>query len=313
MAAHGGKAIDAKEVFDLVSGNTLLMEANDFTSSMYFHPDGNLHARAESMTADDQDRGNWDINGENQLCFKFKTWYYGDMRCFDVYRENGKNSYVLFYGNGAFAYSAKPSSGDTAHLYKSDKPTKKDSYLRESLAAGSTGSAAQPAATPVPAPAPDKKDSYLREKLATGKTAETSKEDATLSEAAVEPTEEPADLASDEEIGHTVKVMAKNCPNCNLEKADLRQANLVGANLKGANLKGADLSRANLRRADLSGADLSGAVLLNTNLPGANLQNAILTGADFSGSNLIKADFTGAKTSNTILTNAHLEGVKGLK
>lgn len=316
MTAKGSAPLAAKQIFDLVSGNTLYMEALDFNSHMYFQPDGNIVARGEAMTADDTDKGEWDINGDNQLCLKFKVWYYGEMRCYAVYPDVGKNTYALFRDNGAIAFNAKSFTGDSAHLFKASKSTQKDTFLRQSMA---TGQAPAPTPAPVAAPAPapqqaaetNSKDSYLRESLAAGQ-AVASPQEAEAPAPSGQNTA-TATAVSDAEVEHTVKSMAKNCPGCNLEKSDLRQADLVGANLKGANLKGADLSRANLRRADLEGANLVGAVLLSANLPGANLKGADLTDADFTGANLIKADFTGAKTGNMVLTNAHLEGVKGLK
>jgi hypothetical protein len=311
MAAKGATPLAAKQIFDLVSGNSLHMEAIDFNSHMYFQPDGKISARAESMTADDTDTGGWDINGENQLCLKFKVWYYGEMRCYSVYPDDGKNKYALFLNNGALAYNAKSLSGDAAHLYQAPGSTKKDTFLRESLTTGKTPPTPVAAAVPPQTPEPANKTAYLRESLAAGQSAAAPQE--TETPAAVDQKNEDSPAVPAAEIEHTVKSTAKNCPGCNLEKSDLRQADLVGANLKGANLKGADLSRANLRRANLEGANLTGAFLLNTNLPGANLKGANLTDADLTGANLTKADFTGAKTSNMILTNAHLDGVQGLK
>lgn len=317
MAGKGGVPLAAKPIFDLISGNTLYLESIDFNAHIYFQPDGNFLAHGEAIVDTDADKGGWDINGDNQLCLKFKTWYYGEMRCYAIYPDTKPNEYVLFRDNGAIAYNAKASSGDSAHLYKSStKSTQKGTYLRESLATGQTApiAAAVPAPQPVaPVAVPAQKETYLRESLAAGQTGATAPETATADPANQKTEETPSVAASDAEVEHTVKSMAKNCPGCNMEKSDLRQADLVGANLKGANLKGADLSRANLRRANLEKANLKGAILLSANLPGANLKGADLTDADLTGANLIKADFTGAKTSNMILTNAHLEGAQGLK
>lgn len=311
MAARGSTPLTAKQIFALVSGNTLYMEVMSFNAHMYFQPDGNISARAESVAGDDTDNGGWDINGENQLCLKFKVWYYGEMRCYAVYPDAGTNNYALFQNNGALAYNAKSFTGDSAHLYKPPKSPQKDTYLRESLATGQTSPTPVPPSAPQQSAEPPQKATYLRESLAAGQD-DSSPQDPGMSTSPVQ-SEEARPVASDEEMEHTVKSMAKNCPGCNLAKSDLRQADLIGANLKGADLQGADLSRANLRRANLEDANLKGATLLNSNLPGANLKGADLTDADLSGANLIKADLTGAKTENMILNNALLEGVKGLK
>lgn len=307
MIAKGSSPLTAKQIFDLVSGNTLYLEAIDFNSHLYFQPEGIVSARAESMTGDDRDKGGWDINGENQLCLKFKVWYYGEMRCYSLFPDTGDNEYVLFHNNGAIAYTATSSTGDSARLYTPPKSDQKETYLREALTTGQSPSSPAPAAVEA-AVEPAGDPVYLRESLAAGQAPQEAEMPVASSH-----TDGSSPTVSDAEVEHTVKAMARNCPGCNLEKSDLRQADLVGANLKGAKLKGADMSRANLRRANLEGANLSGASLLSANLPGANLRDANLTNADFTGANLIQADFTGAKTENMILTNAHLEGVKGLK
>lgn len=299
MMAQGSSPLAAQQIFDLVSGNTLYFETIDFNSHLYFLTDGTVLARAESRSGDDKDKGGWDINGKNQLCLKFKTWYYGEIKCYSVYPKTGKDEYALFHDNGAIAYTAKAFSGDSDHLYTPSKSSQKEVYLRESLTTGQTPSS--PVSAPTSQPAVEQ-TTYLRESLAAAGQDVASPQEAGDSIA-----------PPSEEVKQTVKTMAKNCPGCNLDKSDLSQADLVGANLKGAKLKGADLSRANLRRANLEGANLSGASLVNTNMPGANLRGANLTNADFTGANLIQADFTGARTENMILTNANIEGVKGLK
>jgi len=87
MAAKGSTPLTAKQIFDVVSGNSLYLESVDFNANIYFQPDGSISARAESLTADDVDKGGWDINGANQLCLKFKVWYYGEMKCYSVYPD----------------------------------------------------------------------------------------------------------------------------------------------------------------------------------------------------------------------------------
>ena len=259
------------QIYAIANNNTLHLVASDFDAHLFLADNGKFTAKS-LKNADDT--GFWDIKSDARLCLKFNIWYYGDVRCYSIYQEPNKESYLLFTNNGALAYTATATSGNGQKL-QLPPAKKKDEYVRESLNSGKSSTAAQKAAPPA--------------------------------------TTYSGPAASSEEINQTVKNMAKDCPDCNLEEADLRQANLVGANLKGANLKGADLSRANLRRANLEGADLSGATLLSTNLPGANLKDADLSGADLTGSNLIHADMTGADLENAILKNSLQEGAKGLR
>ncbi len=271
----GAIPLSVDEIYSLVNNNTLRLVSSDFDAHVFLTENGKL--TANSLKNSD-DTGLWDIKSNASLCLKFSLWYYGDVNCYSVYSETERDSYLLYTTNGAFAYTATMVGGNSQHL-KIASPKNKNEFMRESLSQGNS-SAPLRAQAAVAAPAP------------------------------VITSTGPA--ASSEEINNTVKSMAQDCPDCNLEDADLRQAYLVGANLKGANLRGADLSRANLRRANLEGADLSGATLLSTNLPGANLKDANLRGADLTGSNLIQADFTGADLANSILKDTLQEGSKGL-
>lgn len=273
----GATGLSNEEIFSLVSDNTLRLVASDFDAYIFFTPDGSLSAL--SLFNSNTDHGRWDIKSDQRLCIKFNVWYYGDVKCYSMYQEGGGGDYLLFTENGSLAYTSKASGGNSQRLAVKSQKNKKADFVRSSMSKDQSTESSR--ATPKPAPAPAI--------AATGPGA------------------------TDEEITHTVKEMAKNCPGCNLEDADLRNANLIGANLKDANLSGADLSRANLRRANLEGANLKGATLLSTNLPGANLKDADLTGADLTGSNLIHADLTDADLENVILENTLQEGTKGLK
>lgn len=272
----GAAPLSVDEIYTLVNNNTLRLVSSDFDAHVFLAENGKL--TANSLKNSD-DTGLWDIKNNASLCLKFDLWYYGDVNCYSVYNETDRNSYLFYTTNGAFAYTATMVGGNSQNL-KIAAPKNKDEFMRDSLSKGQSSAPRHAQVAPVAAPA-----------------------------AAIAST---GPAASSEEINHTVKSMAQDCPDCNLEDADLRQAYLVGANLKGANLRGADLSRANLRRANLEGADLSGATLLSTNLPGANLKDANLKGADLTGSNLIQADFTGAELANSILKDTLQEGSKGL-
>ena len=256
------------------------MISSEFDAYVFFSQDGSLSATS-NFSSNNLDYGSWDITSDQKLCLKYDVWYYGDVKCNSVYLEGGGSDYLFFTDNGSLAYTGTVTSGNSQQLLIKTRKDKKTVFVRSSISQGQTTTSPRPVAASAPAPSP----------VVTA----------------------PGPGASREEVTHTVKSMAQNCPGCNLEDADLRQANLIGANLKDANLKGADLSRANLRRANLEGADLRGATLLSTNLPGANLKDADLTGADLTGSNLIRADFTGADLDNVILENTLQEGSKGLQ
>ena len=284
--SRGATALSNQQIFDLATENTLRLISSDFDSYVYFSRDGSLSA--SSIFNNNTDYGTWDIKSDGKLCIKFNVWYYGDVNCYTTFKDAEKDQYLLFTSNGALAYSAQASSGNSQEMKIKTKKDKKATYVRENMSSGQSVNRSNPAP---PRPAPK----------------------AVPAPASITTTKNSGSTASQEEVKHTVKTMAQDCPDCNFEDADLRKAYLVGANLKGANLRGADLSRANLRRANLEGADLSGATLLSTNLPGANLKEADLSGTDFTGSNLIQADFTGADTKGAIFENTLQEGTKGLK
>ncbi len=281
---QGATILNDAELYALANSNTIRLISSDFDSYLFFSPDGSLSA--SSIFNYNLDYGHWDITDEGKLCIKFNVWYYGDLNCYGVYLEGKGSEYLFFTDNGSLAYTGRASTGNSQQLVIKTKKDKKTVFVRSSMSQGQTADDTRSAPTPAAAaPLPEP----LPVAASTGSGA------------------------SQEEIAHTVKSMAKDCPGCNFEDADLRQADLIGANLKDANLQGADLSRANLRRANLEGADLRGATLLSTNLPGANLKDADLTGADLTGSNLIQADFTDAALDNIILDNTLQEGAKGLK
>ncbi|MEN8200454.1 MAG: pentapeptide repeat-containing protein [Thermodesulfobacteriota bacterium] len=277
----GANPLDNEDIYSLVNDNTLRLVSADFDSYLFFGPNGSLSA--SSIFSHSLDYGRWDITSDSRLCIRYSVWYYGDLNCYSVYHDEKKSdNYLLFHENGSLAFTGTVSPGNAKHLKVKSRNGDKPVYVRSSIEQGQSTSYSSPSPSPPSSPSPP-------------------------------AVAAPGPGASREEINHTVKTLAKDCPGCNLAEADLRQAELIGANLKGANLKGADLSRANLRRANLEGADLRGATLLSTNLPGANLKGADLTGSDLSGSNLIKADLTGATLKNAILDNTLREGSKGIK
>ncbi len=279
---NGAEPLTASGIYTLVNNSTIRLITADFEADLFLQDNGKFAARG--LIYGTKDTGAWDIKSDDRLCLKFSVWYYGDVNCYSVYKEAVReDSYLLFTENGAAAYSMTVASGNVSELKLPANPKEESTFVRSQMKnqGGSTPSYRPSAKAPAPKPA-----------------------------VAAAPVTGPA--ASDEEISHTVKSMALDCPGCNLERADLRQADLIGANLKGANLAGANLSHANLRRANLEGADLSDAMLVSTNLPGANLKNTDCTSADFTGANLIHADFTGADLNKIILDKSLQEGTKGL-
>lgn len=272
----GWSPLSSRQIFELVSGNSIHLRASDFDGRIFLRKDGKLSARDH---LNNKDSGTWDINGENQLCLKFKIWYYSDLKCYMVYTEKSSETYRLFTPNGAIYSTAKITGGDSAKLSKGIASKNSNTFFRQKFAGNQ----------------PEKNTASPHR---SGSFSNRSQRD-------------PSSAADAAE--HTIKTMAKDCPGCNFDGADLRKASLINANLEGANLKGADMSRANLRRANLKNTDLSGALLINTNLPGADLRDSDLHGANLTGANLIKADLRGADTAGTIFTGAHLEGVRGLE
>jgi len=221
-----------------------------------------------------KDAGRWDVSSEDEICFKMDNWWLKNTRCFLVYTDEDK--YYLFNSSGVLEFSAEFSEGDSQNLYRD---------------LGKSGK------------------KFL---MASGKNAKTVKP-VPDEEAVQASTPNAVKEPSEEELKSTVKWMAKDCPGCNLEKANLAGADLIGAQLEGADLSGADLNQANLRRANLKDADLEDANLSYANLPGADLRESDLEGADFTGANLIRADLTGADTDGADFTDALLEGVIGLE
>ncbi len=283
-AERGGKsALDARQIFDLVSGNTMQLTAYDFTGQIYFQSDGRLAGRDFS---NQHDSGSWDISEENRLCLKFRLWYYGDIKCYSLVPAQGNDAYSFFTPNGAAYYTGVLQPGDVAGLteqiekqIKSEKPSR---YLREELASGNSK------ATAGSSPA-----------------QEVSQNPETISHSAGQV---PSDNTTT-----SVRRLAKDCPGCNLAGADLKEIELVNANLAGADLSRADLRYSNLRRANLAGADLSNARLNYANLPGADMRGCNLKNADLSGANLLLADLTGADLTGANMSNAHIENAKGIE
>ncbi len=275
-----GKQFSPAEVLELVESNTMLFVSIDEDSYFYFDGSGRVFGIDLNKNTD---LGKWDVTEDGELCMRLQHWWYGDLKCFAVYRDGDK--YALANNAGVIAFRAESFQGDYKNQYYEVKTAKK-SYRRSIRN--------QQADTP----------SESEKKSADRSSVEPEKP------APREPA--PSYITSDKELKATVKWMARDCPGCNLAKSNLKKADLVGAKLQGANLSGANLSMADLRRADLQSANLENANLTFANMPGADLRNSNLKNADFKGANLIRADLTGANLEGINLEGALLEGTTGI-
>ncbi|WP_456384509.1 pentapeptide repeat-containing protein [Desulfolithobacter sp.] len=277
----GYSRLSPEDVLSLVEGNTLFLHSLEEESYYYFDPSSTAFARD---IYNNSDTGRWDVSDLGELCIRMRSWWYGDLRCFEVFTDPGKKYYFLVNGSGVRQYTAELQQGDSQNLYHETKTKKRKSY-RSSIRTRTAESTARP----------EKK--ILREEETAG----------------VQDNVPSRPMVDKRELEATVKWMARDCPDCRLAGSDLQKADLVQANLPGADLSYANLRMANLRRANLQGAKLEKANLIYANLPGANLRDANLRGAILRGANLIRADLTGADLTGADLTDALLEGVKGLK
>ena len=279
----GAHQVPAQEVLSLVKGNTLFLHSYNEDSHLFFEHSGRLFGLD---TVSGKDKGKWDVSDNGELCLRMDKWWYGDLRCFEVFTMSSQEMVYLADGNGVIQFSAQPQQGDERRLYSQTEASSPQS--RKSI----------------------RKQQEKREPYRQTSSAQTAPTRSATPQVVEERGVETADA---KDTSATVEWMAKDCPGCNLAAADLGRADLVEAKLAGADLHGANLSMANMRRADLRGANLREATLAYTNLPGANLQGADLRGAMLKGANLIKADLTGAKLEGADLTEILREGVKGLK
>ena len=271
----GDDTLSARDIFNLVSGNTLTLTAYDFDGKVYFNEKGKL---ASIDNEGLQDTGSWDIKDNDQLCMKFQVWYYGDLNCYSLVTDNERSFVFFFTSNGAAYYTGSVARGDSSGLAAQVKTRQSSNYLRQTLAEEQTA--------PVQSQAPA---------LQSGNQSPSPSQSANMG------------------TSSSVRQLAQKCNGCNLSGADLKEAMLVKAELEGADLSRADLRYANLRRARMAGANLSGALMNHANLPGADLTGCNLRGADLSGANLLLTNLTDADLTGANLTNAHIENTIGIE
>jgi hypothetical protein len=293
LEKSGATKLPPKQVVELTEGNT--MQFNSFTEDTFFYFDPSSNVFGKDIH-NNKDTGRWDVSEDGELCMRMSKWWYGDLRCFQVYVL--ADDYFLSTGNGALEFRTTRLIGDAKSLYHQIPSKQKKSYRRsarndeqkEPTQPQPTGKTSDALQEPPPPPAKPIPEQPLV-------TEENSYRNSTR----------------EQDLRSTVKWMARDCPGCNLAYTDLKKADLVGADLAGANLQGANLRMANMRRANLEGANLEDALLGRANMPGANLRNANLRGADLKGANLIRSDLTGAELEGANLQGALLDGVKGMQ
>ena len=248
LIADGKSSLSEKELHELVASRNLHLEAIDFDAKVQYLPGGTLLATSRNGG---DDKGKWSVSDNDQLCMKFNVWYFGDLRCYKLFKENDK--YVFFTSNGARYYTgtASPRNGDAV----SSQPETESEMSKKKV--------------------PEQGGNVVTV------LSKAERAHALLSLARNCPA---CNFAGVDLRG--AQLVAANLPGANLSGADLRVANLRRANLAGANLSGAKLNQTNLAGADLTDCDLRNADLTGSNLIRANVTGAKLSGALFSGAHL---------------------------
>lgn len=242
----GNAPLTKAQLQELLADDTLHLESIDMDARVHYLPDGHLSA---TSLQGEKDAGKWSISAGDELCMKFVHWYYGDLKCYKIFKE--KNSYVFFASNGARSYTG------------TRVPDGKAEATGQSLSDESNTLPLDQEASPA---APLSKEEQEHTLISLARNCPD------------------CDLPGVVLVG--AQLVAANLAGANLSGADLHSANLRRANLAGTNLSGAKLTGANLAGADLTGADLSNADLTGSNLIRANVTGAKLSGAILSGAHL---------------------------
>ncbi|MGB3211493.1 MAG: pentapeptide repeat-containing protein [Desulforhopalus sp.] len=244
--AEGKSPLSEEQLRELVNNHVLHLEAIDFDARIDYRGDGRLNAIS---LQGEEDTGKWVITSSHQLCMKFDLWYYGDQRCYTVFKDI--DQYVFFTSNGARYYTGATVSETAPQRVATDNASENRSHTDR-----------QPHTVP-----------------AMIERTSVSREQALVSLARNCP---DCKLVGVDLRG--AQLIAANLAGADLSEADLTDANLRRANLTGANLSGAKLTRSNLAGADLTNsnlrdADLTGCNLIRANVSGADLEGAVLSGA----------------------------------
>lgn len=246
LISDGKEPLSGEQLYELVSNNSLHLEAIDFDAKVQYQSNGHLSA---TSLKGEQDKGRWSITSDNQLCMKFTLWYFGDLKCYKLIEE--KEKVIFFTTNGARYYTGTTSPDHDDELVNQN-PAENSKHIVQSQS--------EPHVTRLSSE--EKEQTLIR-----------------LARNCPDCNFAGVNLRGAQLIG-------ANLAGSNLSGADLRDANLRRANLAGANLRGAKLARINLAGADLTDCDLSDADLTGSNLIRATVTGAIFKGAILSGAHL---------------------------
>jgi uncharacterized protein YjbI with pentapeptide repeats len=252
--SDGQKPLTQRQLQVLISNQSIHLEAIDFDAQVHYLPNGHLTATNRQGV---KDSGKWNISSESRLCMKFSQWYYGDLKCYQVF--NDKDNYVFFTTNGARYYTATMPGGNgyDAANHSRNEISNHEAQSRDAPAVLSESNSTR---TTV----------FLSE-------AEKRRALFNLARNCPDCNFAGVDLRGAELIA--ANMAGANLAGADLREANLRRANLSGANLSGANLAGSNLAGADLSNCDLSDADLTGSNLIRATVTGAKLDGSVLDGA----------------------------------
>jgi len=207
----GGKHLDGVALRLFLQDSTLQIEEHTTRATMTLHSNGTLLAKND---ADQGSPGKWRISND-QLCFQFKRWNFGDEKCYTVLAHD--NRYLLFSGEHIYAGNFTILTAGHPSVPQVSAPTP--------AAATNPTNAMQP----VPQPAPPHAIPPSRHGVLDNQHIMTN-------------------LAHD---CPGCNLANSSFRYANLDGANLQGANLSGADLRNTSLQGANLNGANLFKADL--------------------------------------------------------------
>lgn len=248
----GGKKMTAAELRALLPASVIALEEAGVSGRITLRPNGTMTAENSDG---ERDTGRWQVDDDNRLCLKFRTWSYGDTRCHSLVADG--DIYRQFNARGLPVGSFRVVSSGAADV----------GQRRRTGHEMSSGSPADGAAA-----------------AAGSRRGTIAKKDVDMIMRAMAKNCPSCNLAEAHLAG--AMLIGANLEGADLRRADLRNAVLRRARLRNAYLPGADLSGADLAGADLTGADLAGADLTGANLYKTSLEGAVLhgvRGADFTG------------------------------